>query len=248
MISRLSGLVAPLAAAFFFFSSSVFAGDVKTVSLACNEFPPHKINAPPGELPGFDVEILREAFARSGVRTEIEFLPWKRALHEVQVGNIDGLCSCSRHPDRDAWLVYSDSMGTVGVGSFHRADIADEMRSDWKLPRNFSVGVVRAYNLQSEITAAGLDPVLVKDDTQGLTMMVKGRLDVFVTFRDTGKYILARDFRGHHFSYREVRKSDYYACFGKKSPDAHTLSKIFNKGLSSMIADGSRARIVAKYK
>ena len=248
MISVFPALVAPIAAAFFFFSTLALAADVKTVSLACNEFPPHKINAAPGELPGFDVEILRESFARSGISPEIEFLPWKRAMQEVQTGKIDGLCSCSQHPDRDSWLVYSDPLGTVGVGSFYRSDIADKVTSDWNLPRDLSVGVVRAYNLQSELAAAGLKPILVKDDTHGLRMMIKGRLDVFVTFRDTGEYILAQDFSGHHFSYRGVRKSDYYACFGKRNPDARALADIFNKGLSSMIKDGTRDRIIAKYK
>jgi polar amino acid transport system substrate-binding protein len=105
------------------FSGSVaVASDATRVRMACNEFPPHKMQNSPDGLAGFDVEMLQEAFSRTNIEIEIEFLPWKRALVDVQAGRLDGLCSCSQHADRDQWLDYSDPLGSVGIGYFYLGD------------------------------------------------------------------------------------------------------------------------------
>jgi polar amino acid transport system substrate-binding protein len=190
----------------------------ETVTLACNEFPPHKMRSSPDGLPGFDVEILQQAFARVGTRVTTHFMPWKRALSEVRTGNADGLCSCSRHPDRDSWLRYSDVMGTVGIGVFVKPGLEPETFKSWKNLATLKVGVVRAYNLHQELKASGLVPKAVNNDTQGVKMLLKQRLDAFVTFRDTGLYILAQEKTNPGINYRELRSSPYFACFRAQYP------------------------------
>src|SRR5688572_20878372 len=70
--------------------------DEQSVRLACNNFPPHKIEQPADDgHAGFDIDIVSEALKRIGWSTEIAFMPWKRALELAERGQYDGLCSCS---------------------------------------------------------------------------------------------------------------------------------------------------------
>src|SRR5262245_34160128 len=101
-----------------------FAGqaDDRSVHLACNNFPPHKIEKPADDgNAGFDIDIVGEALKRIGWSTEISFMPWKRALELAERGQYDGLCSCSYTKEREAKLLFSDELGAVSVGLFARS-------------------------------------------------------------------------------------------------------------------------------
>src|ERR1044072_2142730 len=81
------------------------------VRLACNDFPPHKIEHPGADgLVGFDVDIVSAALRRIGWSAAEAYMPWKRALELTGRGDYDGLCSCSYAKDREAKLVFSDEL------------------------------------------------------------------------------------------------------------------------------------------
>lgn len=218
------------------------------VTLACNEFPPQKMEAAPDGRLGYDVEILTAAFKRVGRRLAVSYFPWKRAFEYAKAGKLDGLCSCSRRPDRDAWFAYSEPMGEVGVGVFlgPGAD-GRTVKVLADLP-GLAIGVVRAYNLQHELRDQGMAPVMVSDDEKGIRMLLGGRIDGFLTFRDTGRYILAKIARHATIPYVQFRASPYFACFSKAVPEAQALTRQFNLGLRAIHADGTFARIMDGYR
>ncbi|HYX35411.1 MAG TPA: ABC transporter substrate-binding protein, partial [Oligoflexus sp.] len=43
------------------------------------------------EHKGYIIEIVVAAFAAEGITTQISYMPWLRAMHEVKKGNFDGL-------------------------------------------------------------------------------------------------------------------------------------------------------------
>lgn len=224
------------------------AADQNPVRLACNEFPPQKMEAAPDGKRGFDVDILEQSFARVGRRLRVDYFPWKRALEFGRAGKLDGLCSCSRRADRDAWFIYSEPMGNVGVGVFlGKATHRRRVKSMADLS-GLVIGVVRAYNLQQEMIDAGLEPVVVSDDEKGLRMLVAGRVDGFLTFRDTGRYILSKIQPVAEYDYVEFRSSPYFACFSKAVPNAAEITEAFNEGLRRIRADGTFDRIMAGYR
>ncbi len=217
------------------------------VRLACNEFPPQKMEAAPDGKPGYDVEILRAAFARVGRGVEVTFFPWKRAFEYAKSGKLDGLCSCSRRADRDALFNYSAAMGKVGVGVFLKA--AGRSRTVRAIAdlKGLTIGVVHAYNLHQEIADTGMTPVIVADDEKGLRMLLADRVDGFFTFRDTGRYILSRIAHAPDVRFVEFRSSPYYACFSKALPGAARLTEAFDDGLGQIRADGTYDRIMTRY-
>lgn len=220
----------------------------RTLKIACNEFPPHKMEKSADGLPGFDVEILHAALTPGGLKPEIGYFPWKRALEYTRRGLQDGLCSCSRDPARDEWLMYSEDMGNVGVGVFVLATGDTPAIGSIRDLRDLNVAVVRGYNLHDELARENISTTLVADDDKGARMLMHRRVDAFYTFRDTGRYFLARLGLGQDWRYIEFRNSPYYFCVNKFVKDAGTIIKSFNLGLRKIRADGSYDRIMAKYR
>jgi ABC-type amino acid transport substrate-binding protein len=108
--------------------------------------------------------------------------------------------------------------------------------------------VVRGYNLENELAESGIKTVTANRDRQGMRMLLRDRVKVFATFRDTGFYVLSKLGVDTDFNYVEVRNSPYFACFNKTFSSAHHVVEKFNKALAVVIADGSRDRILQKYK
>jgi len=241
------GLTGLLAGAVVLAQSFAGNADSKVTTLACNEFPPHKMQAAPDGRPGYDVEILREAFRRAGQSIDIVYYPWTRALVTAKAGSVDGLCSCSKRPEREPFFVYSDVMGDVGVGVFLVKGLERKVAAIADL-KALSIGVVRAYNLQDELIDLGMTPVVVSSDEQGLRMLLVRRIDGFLTFRDTGKYILGKLAADIDAPYVEFRAAPYFACFSKAVPGAAERVKLFNRGLAAMRADGTYDAILARYR
>lgn len=216
-------------------------------SFACNEFPPHKMEASPDGLRGFDIDILSEALQRQGVSVTVQFYPWMRALQMVEGGRLDGLCSCSYSLEREKTLLYSDEIGTVGVGFFTALKGGQESISLHDL-KDRPVGVVRGYSLGSDLTVVGAKIVEVNSDETGLRMLEQGRIDAFYSYRDTVRYIAARMGAPLTFTYHEVRMAPYYVCLSRSRPGAFELLNALNTGLQALRISGRDEAIRAQYR
>src|SRR5260221_2835323 len=136
----------------------------EAVHLACNDFPPLKIEHPGSNgLPGSDVDLLRELFRRADVPLHISYLPWKRAFAAAQEGQVNGLCSCSYAADRDADFLFSDEIGRVSVGIYSLRQSQDasldvnslQTLKDAALSGK-TIGVVDGYAFEGDIDHYGI--------------------------------------------------------------------------------------------
>jgi polar amino acid transport system substrate-binding protein len=216
--------------------------------LACNDFPPHKIETPGADgLLGFDVDIINEALRRTGWTAKISFLPWKRALEFAIRGDIDGLCSCSRTPEREATLVFSDELGAVSVGVFARDAAALGGIARIEDMKGRRVAVVGGYNLEGELSAAGAIVEAASSDKNALDMLVGGNIDLLYGYELTTRHFMRTEAAPAAVDYRELRRNPYYFCLSRKLPEAEATMADFNRGLAEMRTDGSIARILARY-
>lgn len=216
--------------------------------LACNDFPPHKIAAPGSDgLRGFDIDIIDAALQRTGWTAEFSFLPWKRALEFAIRGDIDGLCSCSRTPERETKLLFSEELGAVSVGLFARdeATLAGVARVDDLKGRK--VAVVGGYNLEGELAAAGALVEAASSDKNALDMLVGGNIDLLYGYELTTRHFMRSDRPAGGVAYREMHRNPYYFCLSRKLPDAEQAMADFNRGLAALSEDGSIVRILARY-
>jgi polar amino acid transport system substrate-binding protein len=223
--------------------------DVPSVKLACNNFPPHKIEHPADDgQAGFDIDIVGEALKRNGRSIEVSFMPWKRALELAERGQYDGLCSCSHTKEREAKLLFSDELGAVSVGLFARsAEALDGIASVADL-KDRKVVTVGGYNLEGELVVAGAKVEATASDKNALDMLVGGNVDLLYGYELTTQHFIASDPRSSAIAYKEVRRNPYYFCLSRGMPGADAAMRGFNRSLKDMAADGSVKRILERYQ
>jgi polar amino acid transport system substrate-binding protein len=230
------------------------------VHLACNDFPPLKIEHPGSNgLLGSDVDLLRELFRRTGVPLEISYLPWKRAFAAAQDGQVDGLCSCSYAADREADFLFSDEIGRVSVGIFSVAHSgSDSLSAVDSLPAlkrvavtGKTIGVVGGYALEEDIDKYGIPRDLASDDQRALDMLTGGRYDYLYSYEAPIKFLVKYPHPGQvavpQVAYREFRGSPYFLCLSRKIKGNWRLLGALNKALAGMRKDGTIDRILDQY-
>lgn len=220
----------------------------QSLRLACNDFPPHKIEHPGGDgLAGFDVDIITEALKRQGRSAQISFMPWKRALELAERGDYDGLCSCSYTKDREAKLMFSKELGAVSVGLFARSADALAGISSVADLKGRKVATVGGYNLEAELVTAGATVEATSSDKTALDMLVGGNVDLLYGYQLTTQHFIASGSRSGSIAYKEIRRNPYYFCLSRVMPGADAAMKGFDRSLSEMDEDGSIQRILDQY-
>ena len=220
----------------------------QSMSLACNNFPPHKIEQPADDgLAGFDIDIVSEALKRAGFSAETSFMPWKRALEMTERGDYDGLCSCSYTKDREATLLFSKELGAVSVGLFARSEDALAGIASVADLKGRKVATVSGYNLEAELITAGAEVEATASDKNALDMLVGGNVDLFYGYELTTEHFIASDPRSTAISYKEIGRNPYYFCLSRAMPGAEAAMRGFNRSLAEMDKDGSIKRILEQY-
>jgi polar amino acid transport system substrate-binding protein len=220
----------------------------QSLRLACNNFPPHKIEHPGDDgFAGFDIDIIGEALKRIGWSTEISFMPWKRALELAERGQYDGLCSCSHTKEREAKLLFSDELGAVSVGLFARSEAALAGVASVSDLNGRKVATVGGYNLESELIAAGAEVEATASDKNALDMLMGGNVDLFYGYELTTQHFIASDPRLGAVAYKQMGRNPYYFCLSRAMPGVEAAMRNFNGSLSEMAKDGSTQRILDRY-
>jgi polar amino acid transport system substrate-binding protein len=227
--------------------SATFAAERK-LDIAATEWPP--FYGKDLENQGFMTEIILEALKRVGYDASIKFLPWKRALEGTKLGKHDGLYSVYYRKEREEWFVYSDPLPANEWGFYKRNDAEISFESFEDL-RPYTIGVVRGYVAPPGFDEAELKTDLAKDDEQNLRKLQKGRVDLVLTDRIVGKYIINTKIpeATSELDWLDppVSTEIQYLVFSKKSPDYETILSEFNKGLAEIQADGTLKAIMAKH-
>jgi polar amino acid transport system substrate-binding protein len=222
----------------------------RAVVLACNDFPPLKIEHPGSDgLRGTDVEAIAEIAKRSGLNLETRFMPWKRGYAEASDGTIDGICSCSYRADRAELFYFSEPIGETSVGIFHApGEKPDPIKGLEDLTKSHfgAVGVVKGYNLEAELADAKIPHLPVSGDQQALDMLVNHRLDHLYSFKAPIDFVL-RHGDDHGIAYTELRSSPYFLCLSRKAAGTEAMMGRINQAIATMRADGAFDAIQRRY-
>lgn len=232
-----------------FAGAAPFAWGKESLRLTCNDFPPHKIEHPGSNAQrGFDIDIISEAFRRTGWSLEITYMPWKRALEFAARDEFDGLCSCSRTPDREAALLFSDEMFAVSVGLFAFEPGALDGVAGIADLKGRRVGVVGGYNLEGELDAAGAKVSAVSTDQRALEMLLHGNVDVLYAYELPTRHFMRTRTLIKKIEYQEMRTNPYYLCLSRKSEKNEQAMADFNRALAEMKIDKTMRRILRRYR
>jgi polar amino acid transport system substrate-binding protein len=232
----------------FFFASSLCLAGERKLEIGTTEWPPYY--GQDLQNGGFMTEIVVEAFKRVGYDAEIKFMPWKRALEGAKAGKHDGLYTVWYRKEREEWFVFSDPLPANEVGFYKRKDknISFEIFADLK---PYTIGVVRGYALPPGFDEASLKTSLAKDDEENLRKLHKGRVDLVLTDKITGKFILDTSIPDAVSDLEwldpPLHVDIQYLVFSKMAGDYAARLVAFNRGLAEIKADGTLKAIMAKH-
>lgn len=236
---RLSTLV--LAA---LFSWGVQAEPPSVVKITTGEYPPFTSKTDEGN--SYLNTVVKEAFAKQGIRVQFYYFPWTRAYKKALNGGFDATSYWYQSEEREAHFYYSDPVVSSPTYFFHLKD----KTFDWQSISDLNgkhVGATRGYTYTTEFVKAGNQSLFTfhwgNSDEQNFRMLLAGRTDIFPIEIYPAYYQLKK-----HFSDKETNRLTYHEkplvnsnghiLFPKKSQNSEYFLKQFNNGLEKLKASG----------
>lgn len=200
---------------------------------------------------GWVAEVAKEAFNRSGYTLEIRFRPWARLLMEAEKGKYDGYFPEYFAEKLKQHFLLCDPFkgGPLGFFKLKGKQITFNTLQDLK---PFRIGIVRGYVNTAEFDAATfLQKDESVDDLENLKKLLAGRIDLMVVDKYTGMSILKKNMPEKldqvEFLSPPLEAKELYVCISKKTADSTAKLEAFNKGLQSMLADGTFESIMKQH-
>ena len=140
-----------------------------------------------GKPTGFVVDLITEAFARSGRQVEFRFLPWARCLDEVRYGHADGILLVYRTAERETYLEYSaEPLVIEEEHVFVRKDDPFQFTGDLADLEDKKIGVLNQTAHGQIFEKALADHRLSKIEPANsyenlMRMLMSGRIDVVLS-------------------------------------------------------------------
>ncbi len=209
---------------------------------------------------GYVAALIRAAFADQGMKVEIEFYPWARALHLARTGAIDGLMPEYFNASREVEFEYSSAFPGGPLVLYKRRGDAvsfstDPMKHQDAALRGLKAkrfGVVRGYlNTPIFDAATYLVKEEANDDATNLRKLVYGRIDLAVIDRRVAERLIRTKYPDYADQIQPMlpalAEPPLYIAFSRKSPRKDDALAAFNRGLAAMRADGRLAALYQRY-
>lgn len=200
---------------------------------------------------GFASQIIRTAFQREGIETDITFQTWTRTLETVARGEYDALFSAYHTDLRARTYIFSDPYAESLLMFFARkgADIQYQNLSDLKM---YTVGVTKGFANTPEFDSADyIDKVEAENELASMKNLIRGRVDLVLMDKYVGMSLLNRHFPDNDTIVpleEPLQKKPLYLLFSKKKDRSEKLVRLFNKGLRQIKEDGIYERILQRHQ
>ena len=138
---------------------------------------------------GILVDVVAEAFRRTGYQFEIQLMPWARCLAEIRSGRVDGIFSVFQLPERNEFLTYT-SIPIINqvLAFFVPADSDLKFGGDIAQLQRFRIGTIRGTSygakVDSVLNAGGWSTVVKTNNIDSLVgVLALKRIDLAVGYR-----------------------------------------------------------------
>lgn len=226
------------------------AAPLLEVVLSGQDYPPYVGQTLSGN--GLLARVVSRAFQLENVRVRYLFFPNNRALQSARNGTVDGSIGWEVTPERQRDLLYSDTVMTLRLVFFQRA----EDRIVWHaLPdlARYRIGVTLGNTYSqpfAQLQQAGVLHVETSaDDLSNLRKLLARHIDLFPIDAEVGRMLLSRNFSAAD-QRRLVPQSTPFWTAGmhvviwRGHPRAAELVERFNRGLKRLRASGEFGRLV----
>ncbi|MBQ4880100.1 substrate-binding periplasmic protein [Pseudoalteromonas luteoviolacea] len=209
------------------------------------EYPPYQYLE--GNQPkGVGIAMVNEIFERMDKPIAVRFMPWGRAIREIQSGHADGIFTIYSSKARKQTMLFSEQvLINQSVSIFSKRDSKLNLTGTIDELSELSVGLVRNVSYGFEIDQAikqGQIHKIVEANSgmQSFKLLFAGRVDIVISNQLGGADILRRlDIQNEikrHTEYAYAIPS-YFAF--PKTRRGEKLKKRFDETLLQMKADGT---------
>lgn len=193
------------------------------------------------EVQGITIDVVRAAFALSGIEVRYEVLPYARCMALTKNGVLPACFDTLRNPGiENDYLWHEPGMFKVQYKIYA---LASSSESGLR-PRDLEgrkVAVTRAYEYGVEFdTNDKIQRLFTSHDESNFGMVLRGRAQYTVALEINSAMLFKRrpDLAGKFKVVGEVAASEVHMVFSRKHPDAARLMGLFEKGLRELHASG----------
>ena len=231
-----------------FISSVSNAQEIGDLYIVTEDYPPYEMLEPQNGLRGFDFEVVTEVFKVMGYSSEIDFLPWNRALMNARKGKTVGILTCAYLKEREEFILFSDPISSFTNGYFVRADFKGPAPKSIDDVFGYKVASIKGYESLQALKNAGLKPLEVADTKSAIKTLLAGRFDYLNVAGETTAFVIKNmGLSGKFIFYPLVTKS-FHFCFSKSYPNVEVIVEEFNQALAHIKSIGLYDEIHAKYR
>lgn len=202
------------------------------------------------ELPrnGFFTELVREAFERGGHTVNVEFMPWARAMLEVEQGDREVLLGAYYSDERAQTYHASDSIYTAEVGLVAHRRVGIESFASLRDLTGYTIGYGRGFTVTEEFDNADyLDKEPAKDLAQNVKKLYAGRIDMIAGSFANIRYAAQQQEVNMDelvFLQPALVENSLHIMISRAAPDGEQLLADFHRGLREIREDGTYERIL----
>lgn len=199
---------------------------------------------------GISTELIKAAFAKSGVVPNFQALPYARVLHDLDSGKIDGGFNISRQSTTEQRYLFGDvPLLHVEAYWFFLPDTHRGIKSFKDIPDKFRVGVIRDYEYGDEYEnhRHRFNEIKVSHQSQIIRMLLQRRIDAAIMFNDEANFAMRKmELKNSTFDKRFLNhQGDVYVAFSHKSSRARWMAQQLDKGLLMMKETGEYEQILS---
>lgn len=200
---------------------------------------------------GYVTEIVTTAFQRVGYDCFIDYTSWERSIRESKEGHYDGLLGAYYTQERAKHFTFTNPIVESRVALFALKDRSIRFNKLEELSP-YKIGVIASYKYTEEFdNATYLNKLSAYSTRINIKQLLTGRIDLLIGTEEVVYMSLKKHFPKEIHSLTPLKLKDdiraIYLLISKKVDNSEQLVRDFNRGLESIIKDGTFDAIIKKY-
>ncbi len=246
MLFQRSSLLGALLLALFIAT----AAQAREISMLTVEWAPHYGSYLPEQ--GLTTAIVKAAFKAGGHTSSVYFIPWARALKEVEEGKADIVMGAYHNKDREQTYIFSDPIYRLELGLIARPGLGLDRYQNLRDLTPYSIGITRGFANSEEFDAANyLDKHVASTTNLNIRKLFRGRIDMAVMNYDLFRYEARKEgfcIGDVQFIEPPLETHGLYLMASRNIDDGEQIIQDFNRGLETIRKNGEFDRIVNRLR
>jgi len=222
----------------------------REISMLTVEWAPHYGSELPEQ--GLTTAIVKAAFKAGGHSSEVEFMPWARALKEVEAGSSDVVMGAYHNQEREQSYIFSDPIYFLHLGLIARPGLGVTEYETLRDLAPYSIGISRGFANSEEFEAATyLDKQVATFPSLNIRKLFRGRIDIAVMNFDLFRYEAKKEgfcISDVEFMEPPLETHGLYLMASRQISDGNKIIQDFNRGLDEIRKNGVFDRIVGRFR